>query len=438
MESSTKPPLNLKWLLCLLSGFIGLFLLSYLNNRHSPSSPTVESLQNLSFYNLSTIIPKFNHSVVEAPQPVIIAPNSPPPLPTIAYSSALPPQESIPEKTCNILEGKWVYDPKEYPLYREKQCPFLSQQVSCQKNGRPDSDYMRWRWEAQGCDIPRFNGTEMLMRLRGKRVVIVGDSLNRNQWESLACLLYSSVHPWRAVIKLRGSYKLFRAIDYDCSVEFYWSPFLVRVDENKDGDKILKLDKMPEESRMWQSAAVLIFNTGHWWTHSGRTRSWKYYEWRGQLVEDMERDAAYEIAMRTWATWVDRHVNRDKTAVFFRSISPEHKRGNLHWCYNETKPISTHERYIQTFPRSMVSIVERTIGDMKTQVKYLNITGLSESRRDGHTSIYTTRQGKLLTEDERKKPDELADCSHWCLPGIPDTWNNLLYASIVRSSSVIF
>lgn len=41
--------------------------------------------------------------------------------------------------------------------------------------------------------ILRFNGTDMLERLKGKRVVIVGDSTNRNQWESLVCLLYSSV-----------------------------------------------------------------------------------------------------------------------------------------------------------------------------------------------------------------------------------------------------
>ena len=33
----------------------------------------------------------------------------------------------------------------------------------------------------------------MLERLRNKRVILAGDSLNRNMWESLACLLYSSI-----------------------------------------------------------------------------------------------------------------------------------------------------------------------------------------------------------------------------------------------------
>lgn len=59
------------------------------------------------------------------------------------------------EDRCNIFDGKWVYDPKSRPLYHGSQCPFLSDQVSCQRNGRPDSEYEKWRWEAKGCQIPR-------------------------------------------------------------------------------------------------------------------------------------------------------------------------------------------------------------------------------------------------------------------------------------------
>jgi hypothetical protein len=58
----------------------------------------------------------------------------------------------------------------------------------------------------------RFNGTDMLERLRGKRVIIVGDSLNRNQWESLACLLYSSIPSSQAYVDVKSSvYKVLRA-----------------------------------------------------------------------------------------------------------------------------------------------------------------------------------------------------------------------------------
>ncbi|GJN37036.1 hypothetical protein PR202_gb25955 [Eleusine coracana subsp. coracana] len=62
---------------------------------------------------------------------------------------------------------------------------------------------------------------------------------------------------------------------------------------------------------------------------------------------------------------------------------------------------------------------------------YLNITHLSELRIDAHPSIYTiNREGKPLSTEERQQPIKYGDCSHWCLPGLPDTWNVLLLASL--------
>lgn len=56
--------------------------------------------------------------------------------------------------TCDFSDGKWVYD-LSYPLY-DSSCPYLSTPVTCQKNGRPDSDYEKWRWKPHGCSIPRY------------------------------------------------------------------------------------------------------------------------------------------------------------------------------------------------------------------------------------------------------------------------------------------
>jgi hypothetical protein len=56
-------------------------------------------------------------------------------------------------KKCDFSVGKWVFD-QSYPLY-DSNCPYLATAVTCQKNGRPDSDYEKWKWKPLGCSIPR-------------------------------------------------------------------------------------------------------------------------------------------------------------------------------------------------------------------------------------------------------------------------------------------
>lgn len=58
-------------------------------------------------------------------------------------------------RKCDFGLGKWVYD-QTYPLYDAATCPYLSTRVTCRKNGRPDSDYEKWRWKPHGCNIPRY------------------------------------------------------------------------------------------------------------------------------------------------------------------------------------------------------------------------------------------------------------------------------------------
>ncbi|CAI0451215.1 unnamed protein product [Linum tenue] len=48
---------------------------------------------------------------------------------------------------------------------------------------------MRWRWKPDGCELPVFNPAQFLEIVRGKSLAFVGDSVGRNQMQSLICLL---------------------------------------------------------------------------------------------------------------------------------------------------------------------------------------------------------------------------------------------------------
>lgn len=56
---------------------------------------------------------------------------------------------------CDLYKGTWVKD-EEYPIYKPGACPYVDEAFDCQTNGRKDSEYLRWRWKPDGCDLPRY------------------------------------------------------------------------------------------------------------------------------------------------------------------------------------------------------------------------------------------------------------------------------------------
>ena len=102
-------------------------------------------------------------------------------------------------------------------------------------------------------------------------------------------------------------------------------------------------------------------------------------------------------------------------------------------CAMETQPILNHTGplYIGTDWR-LHGAAEAVLRSMRrVPVHLVDITALSEFRKDAHTSVHTLRQGKLLTPEQQADPRAYADCIHWCLPGVPDIWNSLLYTRIM-------
>ncbi|KAA8543718.1 hypothetical protein F0562_022105 [Nyssa sinensis] len=114
--------------------------------------------------------------------------------------------------------------------------------------GRPDSDYLKYRWKPANCELPRFNGLDFLLKLRGKTVMFVGDSLGRNQWESLICMI-STTAPRTATQMIRGDpLSTFKFLDYGVSVSFYRAPYLVDIDA-VDGKRLLRLEDISKNAK---------------------------------------------------------------------------------------------------------------------------------------------------------------------------------------------
>jgi len=87
-------------------------------------------------------------------------------------------------------------------------------------------------------------------------------------------------------------------------------------------------------------------------------------------------------------------------------------------CRSQTQPFYGR-KYPGGTPMAWV-ILNKVMRRLKKPVHWLDITGLSQLRKDAHPSAFSGNH-----------PGN--DCSHWCLPGLPDTWNLLFYSTLFSS-----
>ncbi|RLM69537.1 protein trichome birefringence-like 34 isoform X3 [Panicum miliaceum] len=351
------------------------------------------------------------------------------------------------KEECNWSTGRWVYDNLSRPLYSGLKCAFIFPELSCDKYGSKDVMYQHWRWQPYGCDLPRFNATRLLEKLRNKRLVFVGDSLNRNQWVSLVCMVEASIPDNRLKMRVfNGSLISFKAFEYNATIDFYWSPLLV--ESNSDDPiihrveyRIIRADRIEKHANAWRDADIIIFNSYVWWRKHKADMKMKVmygsFENGDARLEEVEMLDGFEIALKKLTEWLGENIDKNKTRIFFAGSSPTHSWAS-NWggvdrnkCLNETEPI--YKVGYKAADYSMIDKAKSYFGTLEQKgIRFdiLNITELSDYRKDGHPTVFR-KQFAPLTTEQMANPASYADCTHWCLPGVPDVWNEFLYGYLM-------
>ncbi|KAG5122621.1 hypothetical protein JHK84_040961 [Glycine max] len=111
------------------------------------------------------------------------------------------------QSICSLFEGAWVRDETEgYPLYQSSSCPIIDPEFNCQMYGRPDSDYLKYRWKPVDCELPRAPYLVDVDVIQGKRILRLEKvDENGDAWRGADVLSFNTGHWWSHQGSLQGT-----------------------------------------------------------------------------------------------------------------------------------------------------------------------------------------------------------------------------------------
>ncbi|XP_058115446.1 xyloglucan O-acetyltransferase 1 [Magnolia sinica] len=363
---------------------------------------------------------------------------------TTAISSSQATVEKIEKIQCDYSNGEWVRDTSG-TLYNGTSCGTIKDGQNCLNHGRPDAGYLYWRWSPARCKLPHFKPSTFLRLLRNKHLAFIGDSMARNQLESLLCLVSSASSP--NLLYRSGEDNKFRKWNFpshNVTISVYWSPFLVKgIEKSATGPNHNKLYVDLVDER-WASELgqmdMVVFSVGHWFLHPA-----VYYEKDSILgchycpgfnhTEIGFFDVFRKAFRTTLKAVVDRNDGKDRW-VMVTTFSPAHFEGE--WdkagACPKKEPYKEGEKVVEGMDADMRNIqleevdVAKNRIDTKLRLEAVDVTKLSLMRPDGHPGPYMYPFPFADGVPERVQND----CVHWCLPGPIDTWNEILLEVMKR------
>ncbi|CAI5522083.1 unnamed protein product [Closterium sp. Naga37s-1] len=380
-------------------------------------------------------------------------------------------------ETCDLYTGRWVRDSRGHPLYSGSTCQFPLTHWTCRRKDRPSFLYEQYRWQPEGCKVPRFNRSELKERLRNKKVAFVGDSVGLQQFFSFLCLISPTPRTHEPYIESRDAdYKFnwttgwrgwqgsaYRFPETNTTVVLKWTTSLCHVARkdwaNESAGQAAHLDQ-PDEflKQHMEEMDVIIMNTGHHWNiNKMQEYGWHFHLHGVPVPPDVhkEMEGDFNVPMRTvlrsTALWTHRQLQaiaeerermqlvamreggrgegaereggeggvRALPLVLLVTRSPAHfmdGQWNTGGGCDKLQSMPTQQQADQLFFQSRDWNAEAAVEG--TAVRLLNITALSALRPEAHLSRWYDNDGKAPGQQDCCLPS-LSRSTFFTHPSVP-------------------
>ncbi|CAI5476193.1 unnamed protein product [Closterium sp. Yama58-4] len=329
---------------------------------------------------------------------------------------------------CDLNQGRWVYDPKYKPAYGPVSCKSLRSYFNCLANGRKDRRYLNYVWRSPGCNIQRFNATSFMQRFRNKVFLVTGDSFATNFDASFRCLIGSYTKTKDFANKQWGNTGVkasgYFAKAFNFTVVRVPSNFLVASqpmgEVSSAGVWQVDLDKVDDNwAKLLPFTHYALFSSGHWFSQA--SDNLRKYRRGGRPIKPQSALLTMQESLVTLTRYLKASGYRGMP--FFITYTAFHYYNSFaaktESCVGFTDPFKPKQlQYAEattdiiTSRNAQMAILRRA-----PEFKIVDVARSTLSRPDAHQ--------QMATGTDRP------DCSHFCVPGVPDSWVDIVNSYMI-------